>query len=90
MMEIKVEKMGSDIVIKHLFTKVVIPISDIISVSFDDTYGGKEKDAIRIGHPRSSTERIAIKTKTSNYLLFVPNYSSIMNLIKSAIEDNKR
>jgi hypothetical protein len=89
LLEIKVEKIGSDIVIKHLFTKVVIPISDIMSVSFDDTYGGKEKAAIRIGHPRSSTERIAIKTKTSNYILFVPNYTSVMNIIKSAIEANK-
>ncbi|MFP7298664.1 hypothetical protein [Neobacillus niacini] len=88
-MEMKVKKIDNDIVIKHLFTKVVIPISDLISVSFDDTYGGEEKDAIRIGHPRSSTERIAIKTKTVNYLLFTPNYNSIMNLIKSTIEDNK-
>ena len=88
MLGIDVKRNGSEIVIKYQLIKVVIPISDIISVTLDDTYAGKEQDAIRIGLPYGTTDRIAIKTKTSNYLLFSTNYTYIMNTINLAIESN--
>jgi hypothetical protein len=88
MFGIEVKKVASDIVIKFQLTKVVIPIADIINVTLDDTYADKEKDAIRIGLPYGTTDRIAIETKTSNYLLFSTNYSYIINTINSAIRAN--
>ncbi|WP_046212420.1 SunI/YnzG family protein [Paenibacillus wulumuqiensis] len=86
MLGIDVKKVDNDIVIKHQFTKLVIPVADIISVSLDDTYGGKEANAIRIGTPYGTTDRVAIQTKTNNYILFTTNYTQIMNTINSAIE----
>ncbi|WP_088012314.1 hypothetical protein [Gottfriedia acidiceleris] len=88
MLGIKVEKIGNELIIKHQLTKVEIPINEIVNVTSDDTYAGKEKDAIRIGSPYGTTDRIAIQTKTNNYLLFTTNYATIMNKIKSAIAEN--
>ncbi|NRD79866.1 hypothetical protein HPT25_21245 [Bacillus sp. BRMEA1] len=88
MLGIDVEKVGSELVIRHQLTKVEIPINDIVNVTSDDTYAGKEKDAIRIGSPYGNTDRIAIQTKTNNYVLFTTNYTSIMNKIKLAIVEN--
>ncbi len=86
MLGIDVQKVDQDIIIKHQFTKLVIPIADIVSVSLDDTYGGKEADAIRIGTPYGTTDRVAIQTKDKHYILFTTNYTSIMNTIDSAIK----
>lgn len=55
-------KIGNDLVIRHQFSKVAIPIPDIINVTSDDTYAGKDKHEIRIGSPYGTTERIAIHT----------------------------
>ncbi|WP_046227325.1 SunI/YnzG family protein [Paenibacillus dauci] len=88
MLGIDVKKVDDDIIIRHQFTKLVIPVADIISVSLDDTYGGKETNAIRIGAPYGTTDRVAIQTKTNNYILFTTNYTKIMNTINSAIENN--
>ncbi|WP_017813269.1 SunI/YnzG family protein [Paenibacillus shenyangensis] len=88
MLGIDVKKVDDDIIIKYQFTKLVIPVADIISVSLDDTYGGKETNAIRVGAPYGTTDRVAIQTKTNNYILFTTNYTKIMNTINSAIENN--
>ncbi|WP_322923313.1 hypothetical protein [Paenibacillus campi] len=86
MLALDVKKVDQDIIIKHQLTKIVIPVADIISVSLDDTYGGKAADAIRIGMPYGTTDRVAIQTKHRNYILFTTNYTQIMNTINSAIE----
>ncbi len=86
MLGLEVKKVDQNIIIKHQLTKIVIPVADIISVSLDDTYGGKEADAIRIGTPYGTTDRVAIQTKTKNYILFTTNYMQIMNTIHSAME----
>lgn len=89
MLGIDVKQVENDIVIRHQFTKLVIPIEDLVSVSLDDTYGGQEADAIRIGTPYGTTDRVAIQTKTKNYLLFTTNYTRIMNTINEAMAANK-
>jgi hypothetical protein len=61
---------NENLVIKWQLTKVEIPISDIIEVTSDDTYGGEDKTAIRIGHPYGTTDRIVVKTKAETYILF--------------------
>ncbi|WPP41351.1 hypothetical protein SK066_22825 [Paenibacillus hunanensis] len=86
MLGLDVKKVDQDIIIKYQLSKIVIPVADIVSVSLDDTYGGKEADAIRIGTPYGTTDRVAIQTKTQNYILFTTNYTQIMNTINSAIE----
>ena len=40
-----------------------IPIFDIEGISLDNTYAGEEKNAIRIGTPFATTDRVVIKTK---------------------------
>lgn len=69
-MEVKISKELNQLVIKHQLTKIEIPLSDITSVENDDTYGGEEKSAIRIGTPYGTTDRIVIKSKKGNYILF--------------------
>ncbi|AIY04992.1 putative cytoplasmic protein [Planococcus sp. PAMC 21323] len=85
MFEVFVKKVNSDVVIRWLFTKITIPIADILAISTDDTYGGKEKTAIRIGMPYGTTDRVVITTKDSTYLLFTTNYVSIQNKLNGYI-----
>ncbi|WP_142829699.1 SunI/YnzG family protein [Planococcus soli] len=85
MFEIFVKKVNSDIVIRWLLTKITIPISDILAVTIDDTYGGKEKQAIRIGRPYGTTDRVVIVTRESTYILFTTNYLSIQKKLNSYI-----
>ena len=85
MFEIFVKKVNSDIVIRWLLSKITIPISDILTVTTDDTYGGKEKQAIRIGMPYGTTDRVVIITKESTYILFTTNYISIQKKLNSYI-----
>lgn len=45
---IQIEKINENLIIKWQFSKVTIPISDIMAITNDDTYGGEGKSAIRI------------------------------------------
>ena len=85
MFEVFVKKVNSDVVIRWLLTKITIPLSDILAVTTDDTYGGKEKQAIRIGTPYATTDRIVIVTKENTYILFTTNYLSIQKKLNSYI-----
>lgn len=72
-----------ELVIEWQLAKVCIPFKEIIEIIEDDTYGGEEANAIRIGTPYGTTDRILIKTKKHNYLLFTTNKTSILNAIYS-------
>ncbi|WP_017381908.1 SunI/YnzG family protein [Paenisporosarcina sp. TG-14] len=89
MFEIFVKKVNSDIVIRWLLSKITIPISDILTVTTDDTYGGKEKQAIRIGMPYGTTDRVVIITNENTYILFTTNYISIQKKLNSYINSFK-
>ena len=86
MFEIFVKKVNSEVVIRWLLTKVTIPIADILAVTTDDTYGGKEKQAIRLGTPYGTTDRLVIITKENTYILFTTNYTSIQKKLNSYIQ----
>lgn len=85
MFEVSVKKVNSNIVVKWQFTKITIPIADILAITTDDTYGGKEKQAIRIGMPYGTTDRVVILTKESTYILFTTNYISMQKKLNSYI-----
>jgi len=72
-------------VIRWLLTKITIPITDILIVTTDDTYGGEEKQAIRIGMPYGTTDRVVIITNKNTYILFTTNYISIQKKLNSYI-----
>ncbi|PMC33664.1 hypothetical protein CJ195_27395 [Bacillus sp. UMB0899] len=57
--------------------------SDVLEVTLDDTYGGKERNAIRTGTPNGATDRVVIKTKKRSFNLYTTNYISIKNKILS-------
>ncbi|MGD8190916.1 hypothetical protein ACQCN2_13140 [Brevibacillus ginsengisoli] len=82
MLGIDVTKSNDKVIIKWQLSKVEIPIHDIIDVRLDDTYGGEEKEAIRIGTPYGTTDRVVIETKTKTYILYTTNYYSIMHKLK--------
>ncbi|WP_419465930.1 hypothetical protein [Bacillus spongiae] len=46
-----------------MLSKIEIPLSEITNVDYDNTYGSKNKSAIRIGYPYASTDTIVIKIK---------------------------
>lgn len=85
MLGISVKKIDSEIVIRWQLSKVTIPISEMISVTLDDTYGGNDKQAIRIGTPYGTTDRVVIKTKENTYILFTTNYIAIQEKLNSYI-----
>ncbi|ARA98710.1 MULTISPECIES: hypothetical protein [Geobacillus] len=84
---IKVEKLNDKLVISWLLSKIEVPISDIVKVTFDDTYGGEEKTAIRIGTPYGATDRLVILTHSNTYILFTTDAISIKNKIFSFINE---
>ena len=84
MLGIDVIKTTEELIIKWQLTKVNIPLNEIIEVTEDDTYAGVEKnDAIRIGTPYGTTDRILIKTSKQDYVLFTTNKVSILNKINA-------
>ncbi|PFR93264.1 SunI/YnzG family protein [Priestia megaterium] len=80
---ISVRKINKNLIIKWQLSHFTIPLEDILEVTEDDTYGGKEVNAIRIGPPYGTTDRIFIKTTSKNYLLFTSNAPAILNEIYS-------
>ncbi|MCM3018539.1 hypothetical protein ABIC37_004559 [Priestia megaterium] len=80
---ISVRKINKNLIIKWQLSHFTIPLEDILEVTEDDTYGGKEVNAIRIGPPYGTTDRIFIKTTSKNYLLFTSNAPAILNEIHS-------
>jgi hypothetical protein len=80
---IDVKKTGTELIIKWQFTKVKIPLVEIIEVVEDDSYAGNEAAALRIGPPYGTTDRIFIKAKNQNYILFTTNKNTILNVINS-------
>ncbi|MFC4182415.1 SunI/YnzG family protein [Saccharococcus thermophilus] len=87
MLGIKVEKLNDNLVISWLLSKIEIPISEIVEVSLDDTYGGEEKTAIRIGTPYGTSDRVVIKTNSNTYILFTTDVISVKNKICSFMSD---
>jgi hypothetical protein len=61
----------------------MVPLEEILEVTEDDTYGGKEANAIRIGPPYGTADRIFIKTTNKNYLLFTSNAPAILDGMNS-------
>ncbi|WP_025691173.1 SunI/YnzG family protein [Paenibacillus zanthoxyli] len=86
MLGIDVKKQNEKLIITWQLTKIEIPIDDIRDVLFDDTYGGEEKSAIRIGAPYGTTDRVVIKTISNTYILFTTNVHSILSKIKSYLK----
>ncbi|RKQ14418.1 hypothetical protein D8M05_13305 [Oceanobacillus bengalensis] len=70
MFEVKVSKINENIRIEWQLSKIDIPLSNICDVVNDDTYGGEEKSAFRIGNPYGHTDRVVIKTKAETYILY--------------------
>jgi hypothetical protein len=68
--EVNVSKINGNLQIKWQLSSIEIPLSYIIEVINDDTYGGEEKSAIRIGNPYGHTDRVVIKTRTGAYIIF--------------------
>ncbi|TXC92917.1 hypothetical protein FS935_01615 [Metabacillus litoralis] len=83
MLGISVTKSYDTVIVKWQLSKVEIAVADILDVCLDDTYGGEEKGAIRIGTPYGTTDRVVIKTKIKTYILYTTNPISIKNKILS-------
>lgn len=81
-MGINVKKENDTLIITWQLSKTEIFLKDIEEVGFDETYGGEEKNAIRIGTPYGTTDRIFIKTTSNTYILFTTNGETLMNRIK--------
>ncbi|WP_270181175.1 SunI/YnzG family protein [Alkalihalobacillus sp. CinArs1] len=68
--EVNVTKKDENLVIKWQLSKIEIPLSEIVEVNYDNTFGGEEKSAIRVGNPYASTDTVVIKTTKDTYILF--------------------
>lgn len=80
---IEIKKTAKELIINWQLTEVRIPIEEIVEFIEDDTYGGVDKTAVRIGTPYGTTDRIYIKTKKQNYLLYITNKFALMKKIKA-------
>ncbi|WP_435874282.1 SunI/YnzG family protein [Paenibacillus vandeheii] len=64
-----------------------IPISDIRAVTLDDTYGGSEPSAVRIGAAYGASKTIVIRTTNQSYILFTSNealFPKISTMVSNA------
>jgi len=87
MFGVNVKKMEDQLVIRRQFSKIEIPIVHIRSVTLDDTYGGSEPSAIRIGPVNGTSERILIRTVNQSYILFTNSvnlYPNIRDMLQPA------
>ncbi|AIQ21148.1 hypothetical protein H70357_34050 [Paenibacillus sp. FSL H7-0357] len=82
MLGINVTQSDENLVIKWQLSKFEIPLSEIVEVTQDDTYGGSEKNAIRIGTPYGTTDRVVIKTQSIIYILFTSDAAAIIKKIE--------
>ncbi|MHA7580659.1 SunI/YnzG family protein [Paenibacillus vandeheii] len=73
MLGIRVQQVENQLVIRWQLSKIEIPISDIKAVTLDDTYGGSEPTAVRIGAAYGASETILIRTTHQSYILFTSN-----------------
>ncbi|MCP1183053.1 PH domain-containing protein [Paenibacillus sp. 1781tsa1] len=80
MFGVNVKKIKDQLVIRWQFSKIEIPISNITSVTLDDTYGGSEPAAIRIGPVNGTSERILIRTVNQSYILFTNSVNLYPNI----------
>lgn len=81
MLGISVEKFEDKLVVKWQLSKFEIPLTEIIEMTLDDTYGGEAKDAVRIGTPYGTTDRVVIRTRSKTYVLFTTNAAAIQNKV---------
>ncbi|MDQ0721775.1 hypothetical protein QF049_003036 [Paenibacillus sp. W4I10] len=87
MFGVNVKKVEDQLVIRWQFSKIEIPIVHITSVTLDDTYGGSEPSAIRIGPVNGTSERILIRTVNQSYILFTNSvnlYPNIRDMLQPA------
>ncbi|MFC9707417.1 hypothetical protein ACFTRD_04575 [Paenibacillus sp. NPDC056933] len=73
MLGIKVQQVENQLIIRWQLSKIEFPISDIRAVTLDDTYGGSEPSAVRIGAAYGASETILIRTTNQSYILFTSN-----------------
>ncbi|ETT51448.1 MULTISPECIES: SunI/YnzG family protein [Paenibacillus] len=80
MFGVNVKKVEDQLVIRWQFSKIEIPITHITLVTLDDTYGGSEPSAIRIGPVNGTSERILIRTVNQSYILFTSSVNLYPNI----------
>ncbi|PZT53465.1 PH domain-containing protein [Paenibacillus silvae] len=85
MFGVSTKQVEDQLVIRYQFFKIEIPLQQITSVTRDDTYGGSESSAIRIG-PARTTERILIHTNHQSYILFT-NSENMLSAIQAMLSD---
>ncbi|WP_338539589.1 hypothetical protein [Paenibacillus tundrae] len=87
MLGVKVQQVKNQLVIRWQLSKIEIPIADIRTVTLDETYGGSNSSAIRIGAAYGATETILIHTTNQSYVLFTSNqtlFTKISSLLSNA------
>lgn len=87
MLGISIKKINDNIIIKWQLSTVTIPITEIVSITKDETYACEEKSAIRLGTPYATTDRIVIKTIKDTYILFSTNVTSLEKKLTSYLEE---
>lgn len=85
MLGINIKRADENLVVKWQLSKFEIPLAEIVEVTQDDTYGGSEKEAIRIGTPYGTTDRVVIKTQSNIYILFTSDATTIMKKIEDLV-----
>ncbi|MGD7009535.1 hypothetical protein [Metabacillus sp. 84] len=79
MHEVTIEQKNSNLVLKWQLSKIEIPLAAITEMTSDDTYGGAERTAVRVGFPSATADRILIKTSGQSYLIYSNAGSVIEN-----------
>jgi len=87
MLGIKVQQVENQLIIRWQLSKVEIPISEIKAVTLDDTYGGSEPSAVRIGAAYGASKTILIRKTHQSYILFTSN-ESLFPKISAMLSNN--
>ncbi|YCA45914.1 hypothetical protein M1E11_12990 [Bacillus sp. JZ8] len=71
--DMNVEKREKELIIQWRLATIYSSLEAVIEVTEDETYVGKEKQAVHIGIRYGTTDRIVIKTMKQNDLLLITN-----------------
>ncbi|WP_345240904.1 hypothetical protein [Pontibacillus salipaludis] len=77
---------GDVLEVKHLFSRVTIPLNDIIKVEESEYFAGPG-DATVIGIPGRINDRIVLTTTSEKYLLALNGYGKFVRDLEQANSD---
>ncbi|WP_150267250.1 hypothetical protein [Paenibacillus tepidiphilus] len=78
---IKIAKANGTLLVEWQLLRIAIPLTEITEVAPNETYRGSGRTAVRIGLPAGTTDRVAIRTRTKDYIIYTSDGRAVSEQI---------